>query len=70
MRVMVIVKASKESESGVLPDTEILTKMGKYNEELVKAGIPRDRNFIERKFSKYTKKSAAISGSPAAKRAT
>jgi hypothetical protein len=39
MRVMVIVKASKESEAGVLPDTEILTKMGKYNEELVKAGI-------------------------------
>ncbi len=39
MRVMVIVKASKESEAGGLPDTEILTKMGKYNEELVKAGI-------------------------------
>lgn len=39
MRVMVIVKASKESEAGALPDTEILTKMGKYNEELVKAGI-------------------------------
>jgi hypothetical protein len=39
MRVMVIVKASRESEAGVLPDTEILTKMGKYNEELVKAGI-------------------------------
>ena len=39
MRVMVIVKASKESEAGVLPNTEILTKMGKYNEELVKAGI-------------------------------
>src|SRR3954452_5406394 len=39
MRVMVIVKASKESEAGMLPDTEILTKMGKYNEELVKAGI-------------------------------
>jgi hypothetical protein len=36
---MVIVKASKESEAGGLPDTEILTKMGKYNEELVKAGI-------------------------------
>jgi hypothetical protein len=36
---MVIVKATKESEAGVLPDTEILTKMGKYNEELVKAGI-------------------------------
>jgi hypothetical protein len=36
---MVIVKANKESEAGILPDTEILTKMGKYNEELVKAGI-------------------------------
>ena len=39
MRVMVIVKANEDSERGVLPDTEILTKMGKYNEELVKAGI-------------------------------
>jgi hypothetical protein len=39
MRVMVIVKASKESEAGVLPDTEILTKMGQYNEQLVKAGV-------------------------------
>ena len=39
MRVMVIVKASKESESGVLPDTELLTKMGKYNEQLVRAGV-------------------------------
>lgn len=39
MRVMVIVKANKESEAGVLPDTEILTKMGKYNEQLVKAGV-------------------------------
>ena len=38
MRVMVIVKASKESEAGGPLDTEILTKMGKYNEELVKAG--------------------------------
>jgi hypothetical protein len=36
---MVIVKASKESEAGILPDTELLTKMGKYNEQLVKAGI-------------------------------
>jgi len=36
---MVIVKASEESEAGVLPDTEILTKMGQYNEQLVKAGI-------------------------------
>ena len=39
MKVMVIVKASKESESGALPDEQILTDMGRYNEELVKAGI-------------------------------
>src|SRR5256885_9522341 len=39
MRVMVIVKANKESESGVLPSREILTEMGKFNEELVKAGV-------------------------------
>lgn len=39
MRVMVIVKANDKSEAGVLPDTEILTKMGKYNEQLVKAGV-------------------------------
>ena len=39
MRVMVIVKANHQSEAGVLPDTELLTKMSKYNEQLVKAGI-------------------------------
>ena len=39
MRVMVIVKASKDSEAGVMPTTELLTAMGKYNEELVNAGI-------------------------------
>ena len=39
MRFMVIVKASKESEAGVLPSEEILTKMGKFNEELMKAGV-------------------------------
>jgi hypothetical protein len=39
MRFMVIVKASKESEAGVLPSTEILATMGKFNEELVKAGV-------------------------------
>ena len=39
MRVMVIVKASPESEAGVMPSTELLTAMGKYNEELVKAGV-------------------------------
>ena len=39
MRVMVIVKATKESEAGMLPNTEILTRMGQYNEELVNAGV-------------------------------
>jgi hypothetical protein len=39
MRVMVIVKATKDSEAGVMPSTELLSAMGKYNEELVKAGI-------------------------------
>ena len=39
MRVMVIVKASPESEAGVLPSTEMLAAMGKFNEELVKAGV-------------------------------
>lgn len=39
MKVMVIVKASKETEAGVMPSTELLAAMGNYNEELVKAGI-------------------------------
>ena len=39
MRVMVIVKANKESEAGVPPSHEILAEMGKFNEELVKAGV-------------------------------
>ena len=39
MRVMVIVKATKNSEAGILPDEKLLTEMGKFNEELVKAGI-------------------------------
>jgi hypothetical protein len=39
MRVMVIVKANENSEAGVLPDPELFVAMGKYNEELVKAGI-------------------------------
>ena len=39
MRVMVIVKADKNSEAGILPKKELFEKMGKYNEELVKAGI-------------------------------
>ena len=39
MRVMVIVKANKDSEAGVLPDRKLLTEMGKFNEELGKAGL-------------------------------
>lgn len=39
MRVMVIVKANEESEAGIMPNEKILADMGKYNEELVKAGI-------------------------------
>jgi hypothetical protein len=39
MKVMVIVKATKDSEAGVLPSHEMLAKMGQFNEELVKAGV-------------------------------
>jgi hypothetical protein len=39
MRFMVLVKASKESEAGEMPSVELLTAMGKFNEELVKAGV-------------------------------
>lgn len=39
MRVMVIVKANKDSEAGMLPSPELLAKMGKYNEDLQRAGI-------------------------------
>ena len=39
MRVMVLVKATKDSEAGIMPTTELLEAMGKFNEELVNAGI-------------------------------
>ena len=39
MRVMVLVKATKDSEAGIMPSTELLEAMGKFNEELVNAGI-------------------------------
>ena len=39
MRFMVLVKADKKSEAGVLPEEKLLTEMGKYNEELAKAGV-------------------------------
>jgi hypothetical protein len=39
MRFMIMVKANTDSEAGVMPSTELLTEMGKFNEELVKAGV-------------------------------
>ena len=39
MRFMIMVKATKDSEAGVLPDEKLLTEMGKFNEELVQAGV-------------------------------
>src|SRR6195256_4833672 len=39
MRFMIMVRATKDSEAGVMPDEKILTEMGKFNEELVKAGV-------------------------------
>ncbi len=39
MRVMVLVKADEQSEAGVMPSTELLAEMGRYNEELAKAGV-------------------------------
>ena len=39
MRFMILIKATKESEAGVMPDEKLLTAMGKFNEELVKAGV-------------------------------
>ncbi|MCI0460054.1 MAG: YciI family protein [Gemmataceae bacterium] len=39
MRVMVLIKANKDSEAGVMPSEQLLTEMGKFNEELVKAGV-------------------------------
>src|SRR5437773_5619973 len=39
MRFMIMVKASKDSEAGVMPDEKLLAAMGKFNEELVKAGV-------------------------------
>ncbi len=47
MRVMVIVKATKNSEAGVMPDEELIAAMGKYNEELVKAGIMLDGDGLQ-----------------------
>ena len=42
MRVMVIIKANEDSEAGVMPSEKLLTEMGKFNEELVNAGLMLD----------------------------
>jgi hypothetical protein len=47
MRVMMIVKANKDSEAGMLPDEAMLTKMGKFNEELVNAGVLVDATGLQ-----------------------
>ena len=47
MRVMVIVKATKNSEAGVMPSEKLLADMGRFNEELVKAGIMLDGNGLQ-----------------------
>lgn len=47
MRFMVMVKATKDSEAGVMPSEELLAAMGKFNEELVKAGIMLDGNGLQ-----------------------
>ena len=56
MRVMVIVKATKDSEAGLMPTTEMFTAMGKYNEELVSAGIMQSGDGL--KPSKFGKRVA------------
>ena len=47
MRFMVMVKATKDSETGVMPSEELLSAMAKYNEELVKAGVMLDGNGLQ-----------------------
>ena len=47
MRFMAIVKANKDSEAGVLPSAELLAAMGKFNEEMVKAGVMLDGNGLQ-----------------------
>ena len=63
MRVMVIVKATKNSEAGKMPSKELLTEMGKFNEELVKAGIMLDGDGL-----KPTSKGKRVRFSPGNKR--
>ena len=56
MRVMVLVKATEESEKGTLPPTELMEAMGKFNDELVKAGILKEGNCDGLKVSSHGKR--------------
>ena len=62
MKLMVIVKASEESENGVMPSTEELNEMGKFNEELVSAGIMLDGDGL--RASEHGKRVAFSNGTP------
>ena len=61
MRVMVMVKATSESEAGKMPSTELLAAMGNFNEELVKAGVM----LAGRLAPEYQGKTGALLGQPA-----
>ena len=63
MRFMVLVKATKDSEAGVMPSTELLTAMMKFNEELVKAGVMQAGEGLH-----PSSKGAQRVGSPATRR--
>ena len=63
MKVMVLVKANEDSENGVMPSEELLTEMGKYNEELVSAGIMLDGDGL-RPSSKATRVEFSPEGAP------
>ena len=68
MRVMVFVKANKDSEAGVMPDRKMLADMGKFNEELVRAGIMLDGEGLhpssKGKRVKYSKGQPAVIDGP------
>jgi hypothetical protein len=68
MRFMVIVKASKDSEAGIMPSTELLSAMGKFNQEMAKAGVMQAGEGLHPSSKgarlKYAGGSAAVSPGP------
>ena len=70
MRFMIIVKATKDSEAGVMPPEKLLAEMGKYHEELQKAGVLLDGNGLQASSKgfkvKYTGSKRAITDGPCA----